>query len=130
MSAIRKKGVATIDNQYTQQRETAGIAETRRRKLLIRRLAVFTAFALVVSYMMISMMLSQTSALAQKQAEKEKLDKKMEELKKQEEELKEEVVKLNDDEYIAKLARRDYFLSEDGEIIFNLPKDEKEKKSE
>lgn len=37
--------------------------------------------------------------------------------------LQEEIVKLNDDDYIAKLARRDYFLSENNEIIFNLPKE-------
>ena len=42
-------------------------------------------------------------------------------MQKEEEQLKEEIVKLNDDEYIAKLARKEYFLSDDGEIIFNLP---------
>jgi len=47
--------------------------------------------------------------------------------------LEEEIVKLNDDEYISKLARKDYFLSENGEVIFNIPenkdKDEKKEKS-
>lgn len=43
--------------------------------------------------------------------------------------LKDEVVKLNDDEYIAKLARSEYFLSQDGEIIFNIP-EPKEKEEE
>ncbi|CAM3969250.1 FtsB family cell division protein [Mesobacillus zeae] len=130
MSAIRKRSIAKIDNEYVQQREIAGIAETRKRKLLFRRLAVFTAFAAAITYLMISMFVSQTSVLAQKQAEKDKLDRQLEDLQKREEILKEEVVRLNDDDYIAKLARRDYFLSEDNEIIFNLPKDEKEKKSE
>ena len=45
--------------------------------------------------------------------------------------LKDEIVKLNDDEYIGKLARKEYFLSDDNEIIFTLPekkdKEEKEK---
>ena len=39
--------------------------------------------------------------------------------------LENEIVKLNDDEYIAKLARSEYFLSDKGEIIFNIPEPEK-----
>ena len=35
--------------------------------------------------------------------------------------MKEQVIKLNDDDYIAKLARKEYFLSESDEIIFTLP---------
>ena len=36
-------------------------------------------------------------------------------------------VKLNDDDYIAKLARKEYFFSKKNEIIFNIPEDKKEK---
>ena len=42
--------------------------------------------------------------------------------------LKEEIVKLNDDDYIAKLARKEYFLSDDNEIIFTLPEKRKKRK--
>ena len=45
-------------------------------------------------------------------------------LEKEQRLLEEEIVKLNDDEYIAKFARKEYFLSDDGEIIFNLPENE------
>ena len=54
----------------------------------------------------------------------------MEHLKDKQSALEEEIVKLNDDEYIAKLARRDYFLSDEGEIIFNIPDSDKEKEEE
>lgn len=126
MSVIRKKSIAKIENQYVQQREIAGIAESRKRKLLFRRLAVFGLFAAVISYLMISTFISQTAALEKKQKEKEMLEQKLASLEKKQEILDEEIVKLNDDEYIAKLARREYFLSEKNEIIFNLPKDKKE----
>ena len=33
-----------------------------------------------------------------------------------------QIAKLEDDEYIAKLARKEFFLSEEGEIIFTMPK--------
>lgn len=126
MSVIRKKNIAKIENQYVQQREKAGIAETRKRKLLFRRLAVFALFASVISYLMISTFISQSAALEKKQEEKEQLEQNLANLQKQQEILDEEIVKLNDDEYIAKLARKEYFLSEKNEIIFNLPKEKKD----
>lgn len=126
MGVIKKKSIAKIENQYVQQREIAGIAESRKRKLLFRRLAVFGLFAAVISYLMISTFVSQTAALEKKQKEKEMLEQKLASLEKKQEILDEEIVKLNDDEYIAKLARKEYFLSEKNEIIFNLPKDKKE----
>ncbi|WP_423408685.1 septum formation initiator family protein [Heyndrickxia sp. MSNUG] len=126
MSVIRKRNISKIENQYVQQREIAGIAESRKRKLLFRRLAVFALFASVISYLMISTFISQSASLENKKAEKEHLEKKLASLEKKQEILDEEIVKLNDDEYIAKLARKEYFLSEKNEIIFNLPKDKKD----
>ncbi|WHX40695.1 septum formation initiator family protein [Mesobacillus sp. AQ2] len=126
MSVIRKKNIARIENQYVQQREKAGIAETRKRKLLFRRLAVFALFASIISYLMISTFISQTAALEKKQEDKTQLEQKLANLQKRQEILDEEIVKLNDDEYIAKLARKEYFLSEKNEIIFNLPKEKKD----
>lgn len=126
MGVIRKRKITKIENQYVQQREVAGLAENRKRKLLFRRLAVFALFASVISFLMISTFISQSAALEKKQAEKEKLEQKLAVLQKKQEILDEEIVKLNDDEYIAKLARREYFLSEKNEIIFNLPKEKKD----
>ncbi|WP_079504199.1 FtsB family cell division protein [Mesobacillus jeotgali] len=126
MSVIRKKKIAKIENQYIQQREKAGIAETRKRKLLFRRLAVFALFASIISYLMISTFISQTADLDKKQAQRAQLEQKLASLQKKQEVLDEEIVKLNDDEYIAKLARKEYFLSEKNEIIFNLPKEKKD----
>jgi cell division protein DivIC len=126
MSVIRKRNISKIENQYVQQREIAGIAESRKRKLLFRRLAVFALFASVISYLMISTFISQSASLENKKAEREKLEQKLASLENKQEILDEEIVKLNDDEYVAKLARKEYFLSEKNEIIFNLPKDKKD----
>jgi cell division protein DivIC len=79
---------------------------------------------------MISSYLSQLSILENKNIEKKKLEEQLIILEKQRQILEEEVVKLNDDEYVAKLARKEYFLSEDNEIIFNLPQTEEEKTSQ
>ena len=92
-----------------------------------RRLIAFAIVALVFLGVTVSTMLSQASALNEKQEKKEKLTTKLHSLEKEQQLLEEEIIKLNDDEYIAKIARRDYFLSNEGEVIFNLPKKEEEK---
>lgn len=126
MSAIRKRNVAKIETTYSRKREMAEISAKRRHKLLIRRLTVFFIIAAALSFAIVSKLISQASVLEEKQKEMKALEEELSALKKQQVVLEEEIVKLNDDEYIAKLARRDYFLSENNEIIFNLPKEEKE----
>ncbi|MBY0095467.1 FtsB family cell division protein [Mesobacillus maritimus] len=124
MNAIRKRNISKLENEYTQQSEKAGIAEKRKRKVLFRRLAVFFVLATIISAVMISTFISRTSALETKLDEKERLETELAKLQKQQKHLEEEIVKLNDEEYIAKLARRDYFLSQEGEIIFNIPEND------
>jgi cell division protein DivIC len=130
MSAVREKNVAKIQTTYLEQQEMAEISTARKRKLLMRRLSLFMTFAIFVSYFMISSFLSQNAVIEAKAAQKKKLEHQLTELKNQQDILKEDIVKLNDDDYIAKLARKEYFFSaKDGsEKIFNLP-DDKEGKS-
>jgi cell division protein DivIC len=121
MSSVREKNIAKIQTTYVHQQEIAEIASARKRKLLYRRLSMFLVFAAVMSYLMITSFVSQSSTLDKKVAQKKQLETELSQLKKQQEILKEDIIKLNDDEYLAKLARKEYFFSENGEIIFNIP---------
>jgi cell division protein DivIC len=129
MGAVRKKNIAKIQSTYVQQQEFSSLITTKRKKLLFRRLSLFLIFAGFISYFMISSILSQTSAMQAKMAQKKQLDKEFSSLKNQQEILKEDIIKLNDDDYIAKLARKDYYFSNKNEIIFTIPDDKKEKSS-
>jgi cell division protein DivIC len=129
MSAIRSRNIAKLQNQYSTQQESMEVSSARKRKLLYRRLMVFLIIAGSISFFMISTYVSQLSALEEKEATKKQLEKQLIGLEKNQQILEEEIIKLNDDEYIAKLARKEYFLSEDNEIIFNLPEKEEEKSS-
>lgn len=129
MSATKKKNVAKMETSYVKQQEEAEISAGRKKKLLFRRLAAFFTLAAVVSFFMITTLVSQSAALEEKVEEKTRLDQELSDLKKKEVMLEEEIVKLNDDEYIAKLARKDYFLSDNNEIIFNLPEEDAEKEN-
>jgi cell division protein DivIC len=128
MGAERKSNVSKIQTSYVQQKEYAEIASARKKKLLARRLSVFFVFACIISYFMISSYLSQTKTMEAQLTQKKKLENELKELKKEQDLLKEEIIKLNDDEYIAKLARKEYFFSDENEIIFNIPEEKKEKK--
>ncbi|MEH7251220.1 septum formation initiator family protein [Neobacillus niacini] len=123
MSSAKEKNIAKIQSTFVHQQEIAEIASARKRKLLFRRLFMFLVFATFMSYLMITSFISQSSTLDKKIEQKRQLDHQLSELKKQQEILKEDIVKLNDDEYLAKLARKEYFFSENGEIIFNIPEE-------
>ena len=123
MSAVRKKNVAKLNTDYIHKQEQIKQNTDRKRIGLIRRLTVFGVLALIIGGLMVSALITQTSAIENKKAEKVKLEQQLTKLQSKQKQLKGEIVKLNDDDYIKKIARRDYFLSEDGEIIFNVKKD-------
>lgn len=125
-----KSRVTSLENQYKAAHEKKEHHRQSHRKRLARRLTAFFVMAAVVSGVLISSMVTQASVLEDKQTEKAQLEQKIVDLEKQEDNLRNEIVKLNDDEYIAKLARRDYFLSESGEIIFTIPEDQPAAKKE
>ncbi|MFF2290668.1 FtsB family cell division protein [Peribacillus butanolivorans] len=122
MSSLRKRKVAKIENSYVALQEKKVQTVEKKKRGLMRRLTLYSVFAAIFLILAVSTLITQNVALDEKVQQKEKLEVKLAKLEKGETLLKEEIVKLNDDDYIAKIARRDYFLSDNGEIIFNLPK--------
>ncbi|PLR65696.1 FtsB family cell division protein [Bacillus sp. UMB0893] len=126
MSLAKDRKITQLQSQYMQQQERKEQIIKRRKRGLIRRLTLFGLIAAVTSVIVLTTLISQSSAIDEKIHEEKVLQSQLTKLEKEEKVLEEEIVKLNDDEYIAKIARRDYFLSEDNEIIFNLPNKDKE----
>ncbi|MRX72966.1 septum formation initiator family protein [Bacillus lacus] len=120
----KEKKVTQLQSQYIQQQERRDQILKKRKKGLIRRLTVFGIFVILTTGVMASTLFSQSSAIDKKVKEKENLEQQLAELEREQKLLEEEVVKLNDDEYIAKIARRDYFLSDKNEIIFKVSDEE------
>ncbi|MFB5284830.1 MULTISPECIES: septum formation initiator family protein [Peribacillus] len=122
MKSLRKINVTKMENEYVAQQEKKAQSMKKKKRGLRRRLTLYGICLFVFFIFAVVTIVSQNAALDEKAQQKEKIDNELATLKKEEKVLKEEIVKLNDDEYIAKIVRRDYFLSEEGEIIFNLPK--------
>lgn len=114
--------VTKIKNEYVrtlQQKEERKKAQNVR---LRRRLTVFT-IAVIVSFGILGkIFLGQNKVLAMKEDEKEVLLAELAEMKEEHFMLTRQLERLNDDDYIAKLARQEYFLSDKNEIIFSIPK--------
>lgn len=126
----RERNIRSMENAYVRQEEHKKKVSHHRKKRLFRRLALLFILALTISGFLVSTLISRASVLEEKQTQKAQLEAKLEKLERQQAILEEEIIKLNDDEYIAKLARRDYFLSDEGEIIFNIPEPEAKKEEE
>lgn len=125
MNSLREKNVTKMENAYVVQQEKKAATVNKRRRGLKRRLILYAVCAAIFTVLAVSTLISQNSTLHEKALQKEKAESQLASLKQDEKALKTEIVKLNDDEYVAKLVRRDYGLSEEGEIIFNLPNDKR-----
>ena len=124
---MRDRKVAKIQSTYVEQTEHNQQKQKRRQRGLKRRLIVFAVITTVLSVLTVSTLLSQSAAIEKKEEAKQDIENTLLSLEKEQKLLEEEILKLNDDEYIAKIARRDYFLSNKGEVIFNLPNKEEDK---
>lgn len=131
---LHTKNVQSLNNDYIRSNPQAKIQYKKRQAVLRRRrMAIFFIFAAVVIAGLVQANRVQNERLDAKVEQKEAVAEKLEQALEKEEMLKLQIAKLEDDEYIAKLARKEFFLSEEGEIIFTMPnssEDDNEKKSE
>ncbi|MBM7610105.1 cell division protein DivIC [Lysinibacillus composti] len=115
--------VKTLQNDYVRTTDSQSKMLQKQKVLFRRRMLVFTIFASAILVFLISTIVKQNDRLVDKQKQKEEVIAQLEEVKEQQDKLNLQITKLEDDEYLAKLARKEYFLSDDGEIIFTIPEE-------
>ncbi|WAA09476.1 FtsB family cell division protein [Fervidibacillus albus] len=119
--------IPVVNQHYMRSKQQQNMKAMRRRKGLIRRLSVFFIFAFLLVFFLVRMLHVQGEMLNSKKEQLKTTEAKLEQMKNTQSILEEEILKLQDDEYIGKYARQEYFLSDDGEIIFSVPNEEDEK---
>lgn len=121
------KEVRKIENEYTKEQVRINRLNRKSSKIVRKRMTVFGGILLAILLfltLLLFMQMNTNRALKQEQA---KQTVELEKLKDKEIALKERLKQLNSKEYIEKIARSEYFLSNDGEVIFKIPeKDKKE----
>lgn len=117
--------VTSIRNDYVRSVEMEGERKKAHRVRLFRRLTVFGLLVLMATIWVGSTIYAQTQTISEKEELRIQALQQLEEVEKQQSQLEEQILLLKDEEYLAKLARKDYFLSDEGEIIFTTPNTEK-----
>lgn len=126
MSLKREKAtaateVASIRNDYVRSVERQEKRQMAHKVRLFRRLAVFGLVIMMASIWIGSTIYAQSQTMNEKEQLRAEAQLALKEVEKEQAQLKEQIILLNDDEYLAKLAKKDLFVSEQGEIIFTLP---------
>ncbi|MDM5245858.1 MULTISPECIES: septum formation initiator family protein [unclassified Lysinibacillus] len=118
-----------LDNDYVRNTDRAINRKKQSRKRKIRRIVFFAIVPVVIIAFLINILFQQNKTLAVKEKKKDEVNQHLTEVKEERDSLNLKIKQLEDDEYIAKLLRKEYFLSEKGEVIFIIP-EEKEKKGD
>lgn len=118
-----------LDNDYVRNTDRAINRKQQARKRKMRRIVFFAVVPVIIIALLLNVLSHQNETLAAKEKSKEEANKHLTELKEEQETLNLKIKQLQDDEYIAKLLRKEYYLSEKGEVIFIMP-DKKDKKDD
>lgn len=117
--AVNNKVVKLL-NSYTRKKESEKKVLTGEQRVSRRRTVLVSSLMLVVAGILLVMALhqhNQNSFLKEEVVSNEEiLENKITEAR----DLEQQIKQLNDDNYIMRIARSEFFLSEEGEIIFNL----------
>jgi len=126
MKAEKKEASITrIHSPYIKNKTLADIREYKRKRKLKMRMQLIVAigiFFVLLSGSTLIKNYSQVSVLEQERAEAEET---LHSLDLHQDELEYYITLLEDEEYVAKLARSEYYLTKDNEIVFSFPDDKR-----
>lgn len=122
MAEPSRQNIRQINSHFVEQRALMEKEAARRKRGVLRRVIALTIMFSVLASIGIMSIHAQNQTLETKSLEKAQLEQQLQSLVKQESELKQEIDALNDLDFIAEIARRDYYLTKEGEILFKIPK--------
>jgi cell division protein DivIC len=121
MSKNEKSNVTMLGNAYTKKKLAQEQYNRKQEIFRRRRLAViFLVAMLVFTYPSIRIYQAYNELVATRE-NKQTAIANSEDLSKVQKQLEKEVKLLQDDDYVAKVARSKYFLSKDGEQLYSVP---------
>ena len=113
--------VRRIKSDYVAEHEAIQEKLARRRKGIIRRLTAVTLGVFMFIGFATYTIYNQGAFIQEQQAEKNRLEEELQVLQQEEEELSDVIKNLYDPDYIAEIARRDFYLTKPGETLFQVP---------
>ncbi|MGE7843980.1 FtsB family cell division protein [Lysinibacillus sp. NPDC093712] len=128
-SKDEQQNYTKLDNDYVRNTDKAMNRKVQSRKRKMRRIVFFAIVPVVIIAFLVNVLVHQSETLAEKEKKKQEATQHLVKVKDEQDSLNLKIKQLEDDEYIAKLLRKEYFLSEEGEIIFIIP-EKKDKKDD
>ncbi|MGN4127708.1 FtsB family cell division protein [Lysinibacillus sphaericus] len=119
-----------LDNDYVRNTDKAINRKAQSRKRKMRRIVFFAIVPVVIIAFLLNVLSNQSETLEIKEKKKVEVNQHLTELKEEQEILNLKIKQLEDDEYIAKILRKEYFLTKEGEINFVIPEEEDEDKKD
>ena len=113
-------------NKYTIDLDSKKESLKGERKVRRRRMIIVSMLAFVFIFAFISGGIKQTVENRALKDEVRETELVLEEKQEKRAELEQEIIQLNDENYIRRIARGDFFMSGSGELIFSLPESKKE----
>ncbi len=119
--------VVRLLNNYTKKRDSEKKQLKTEARVSRRRALVFGSVLMVIVIVLLMIGINQKKANQELEQEVAATSEVLDNKNKQHSDLEQQIKQLNDDNYILRIARSEFFLSEEGELIFNLPEGESEK---
>lgn len=120
----KKQPVITkLNNQYIEEKTLESIRNRKRIKFIKRRTTLITICGLFFVSLLVTPLFNNYQQLQESTIEKAEAKEHLEALELHQEELDYYVGLLENEEYVLKLARSEYYLTKDDEIVFSFPED-------
>lgn len=114
------KRVTKIQSAYVDRYDKEMERKQTRKKKLLQRLMIVSSVFVIFLGVMVSYHFSQRGQYADKGDQSEALMQEYGDLHTEKKSLLEEIDLLNDEDYVLDIARTNYFLSKEGELIFQV----------
>lgn len=119
----KKSSIARMNNPYIQHKTLADIREYKRKRKLKRRMRLLVSTGVFLIFLIGSTLARNYFRLGELEEQKAVAEAELESLNLDQAELEYYIGLLEDEEYVAKLARNEYYLTKDNEIVFSFPDD-------
>jgi len=115
--------VSKLNNEYTHNKTLEALRKRKQKRHMRRRIVgILVVGGFFVSGFAINIW-TNTQTISQMEEEKTEARTELKLVEKEQAELNNQIKKLENEDYVAKVARSQYYLSEENEIIFSLPED-------